>query len=60
MQRNCLKSGFGAELSALLCKAPTLMGTYNMAYLVRVSPSPKSPSATSDMPRTLFKIARGN
>lgn len=39
--------------SSLPSVAPTLTGAYNMAYLVRATPSPKSPSATSDILKTL-------
>jgi len=36
--------------------APTLTGAYNMAYLVRAISSPKLPSVTSDMPKTLYAM----
>jgi len=41
-ERRKIIIGFGAELSALLRKAPTLTGEYNMAYLAWCfAPSPK-------------------
>ena len=33
--------------------------SYNSVYLVRATPSPKSPSATSDTRQTLSAIAKG-
>ena len=47
-----------AHDSLLLSVAPALTGAYNIAYLVRATPSSKSPSVTSDMPSTLGDIGR--
>ena len=49
------------ELSALILKAPTLTGAYNMAYLATVLRTFAQISlwGTSDMPKTLYAIGFG-
>ena len=46
--------GFGAELSALLCKTLTLTGAYNWSYLATADASAQIPPLGSDMPTTLY------